>query len=357
LYPVKTSEVPLGNEDTSAEDVTGTATEIVAECLKLLSEPEKSQATYAAQVLSIFLSTTPFIAAYTVAQTVPNLLKIFRDPDEAPNRRSLLIHLAAFVNAARQSTLAKEFQLPLIESYKDEVLGAFTTGLKASAALPSLEGLESMVMTPGLLTDEEMGYVVHSVNDMLSPFFSPSDTPPETDLSDETTDGALALLTTVASSSSGIKHVEALTLPMLFLALPDVPYKREEEVGRQRAWRVLEFLSKLCVASTLFDTLVVRLLAKVDLSLSDSLEQEIREAGVAYAHAAMHTLATVLEKKVAAKHADVSKHIHKLVPHLYGLFVASSLSPDTAWSVANEDRLVSVAGRIVGLVVQVASAS
>jgi DNA repair/transcription protein MET18/MMS19 len=353
------SEPLLEEKDVMEEDVTGTAAEIVTECLKLVSEPEKSQATYAVRVLSAFLSTTPAIAGYTVAQTVPYLLKVFRDPNEVPNRRPLLVHLAAFVDAARQSILAKESGKPLLEQSKDEMLGAFTTGLKSSAAAPALEGLKSMVLTPSLLTDDETRYIVHSVDDMLSPFFSDSDAPVENDLSDETSDGALSLFLMVATSPSGVRHIEALTLQMLFSALPDTPYKREDEVKRQRAWRVLEFLGSLCVSATLFDTLVVRLLAKVDLSLSLSSEtaEEDREAGIAYAHAALHTLAIVLEKKVGAKDADVSKHIHRLVPHLYGLFVASALTPDSTWNLASEARLVGVAGRIVGSVVQASPAS
>jgi DNA repair/transcription protein MET18/MMS19 len=338
------------------EDVTGIAAEIVAECLKLVSEPEKSQSTYAVRVLSAFLSTTPSVVEYTVAQTVPHLLKVFRDPDEAPNRRSLLVHLAAFVDAARQSPLAKESGKSLLEQSKDEVLGAFTTGLKSSAGAPALEGLKSMVLTPDLLTDDETRYIVHSVDDMLSPFFSDSDTPIEAELSDEASDGALSLFLMISTSPAGVRHVETLTLPMLFSVLPDTPCKREDEARRQRAWRVLEFLGRLCVSATLFDTLVVRLLAKVDLSLSRGTAEEDKETGVAYAHAALHTIATVLEKKVGAKDADVSKHMHRLVPHLFSLFVGSALSPDGSWSLASEARLVRVAGRIVGYVVQASPA-
>jgi DNA repair/transcription protein MET18/MMS19 len=374
LYPssATTAPVPIADdaEHTPAmdEDVTGPAAEIVAECLKLLSEPEKSQATYAAQVLSAFLSTTPAIAAYTLSQTIPMVLKVFRDPDEAPNRRPLLVHLAALIEAARESTLVKDGAPPLLEAYKDEVLGTLTTGLKSSSAPPSLDGLRSMILTPGLLNDEEMRYVVHSVNDLLSPSFSLSSTPRENDLTDEATDGALALLTTIASplTNGGVKHVESLTLPLLFAALPDVPPKREEEAERQRAWHVLEFLGKLCAAPTLFDTLVVRLLAKVDLVLSALPAPTVgvsaaegtgeREPGVAYAHAALHTIANVLDRKVSAKDADVARHVHKLVPHLYGLFIASALSQDAAGTIASEERLVAVTGRIIGLVVRVTPA-
>lgn len=52
--------------------------------------------------------------------------------------------------------------------YKDQVLGVFTVGLKAtSSCLPALSGLKYMVTTPDLLSDEELGFIVHNVNELL----------------------------------------------------------------------------------------------------------------------------------------------------------------------------------------------
>ena len=52
--------------------------------------------------------------------------------------------------------------------YKDEVLGILTVGLKAPAsAYPAIDALKSMVRTPSLLTDEELGFVVHNVDEVL----------------------------------------------------------------------------------------------------------------------------------------------------------------------------------------------
>jgi DNA repair/transcription protein MET18/MMS19 len=173
---------PADDENAIAEDVAGIASEICEECLKLLQEPEKNQAGYAAKVLSAFLSTTRMktaplvvvaahlctasVSQYTLSASIPPLLKTFQDPDEAPNRRPTLAHLSTLVSAA-QSAMSTD-STPLLSVFKDEVLGAFTAGLKlSSVAPPALTGLKSMVSTPGLLTDEEIGYVVHSVNEIL----------------------------------------------------------------------------------------------------------------------------------------------------------------------------------------------
>lgn len=52
IYP------PSSAENAMQEDIQGLAKEICEECLKLLREPEKSQATPAAKVLNAFLATT-----------------------------------------------------------------------------------------------------------------------------------------------------------------------------------------------------------------------------------------------------------------------------------------------------------
>jgi DNA repair/transcription protein MET18/MMS19 len=399
------THMELQSTKSNLSDIT---TSIISECLSLLSHPEKSQATYATQVLAAFLSGTTRIASETLAQGVPHLLKIFRDPDEISNRGSALLHLARLADAARESSLVAQTQQttnasnkdPLLGPYKDEVLGAFTSGLKTDSpgtASPALEGLKALVQTPRLLSDEEVGYVVHSVNELLQYFFalppsssSTSSVSTPTPPSEETSDGTLSLLLSISSSPapSWARHVEMQTLPLLFAGLPDEPVHRDDETRRQSVWRTLEFLGKLCVHPGLFNVLVVRMLAKVDLLVAhlpshdssspmaepgaDSREQEHQEAGVAYAHACLHTLATVLEKKVGAKDVDVERHVHKLVPQLFGLFIASALETHApvsvvasakgkgkaqAQSIANQPRLVDVAGRIVTLVLRGTSAA
>jgi DNA repair/transcription protein MET18/MMS19 len=72
--------------------------------------------------------------------------------------------------ASRDSTVKADnaediFLLP----YKDEVLGVLITGLKTQSSLRSaIEGLNGMVTTPALLDDEEIGFVVQKVNDVVS---------------------------------------------------------------------------------------------------------------------------------------------------------------------------------------------
>ena len=102
-----------------------------------------------------------------VAKAAPYLIGLFQNPDEIANRDSVVSHLADLSEALRKSPLAVSGEGNLA-SLKDETLGVFVVGLKAfTSRRPALRGLKSMVETNGLITDEELGFIVHSVNDVV----------------------------------------------------------------------------------------------------------------------------------------------------------------------------------------------
>ena len=56
----------------------------------------------------------------------------------------------------------------LLIPYKDEVLGVFSVGLNVfSTRNAALLGLNAMVATHGLLSNEELGFIVHNVDQVL----------------------------------------------------------------------------------------------------------------------------------------------------------------------------------------------
>lgn len=102
---------------------------------------------------------------------MPHLTKLFVDPDELPNRGPVLSLLSSLIAAARDSTVkaANTEEEPFLLPFKDEVLGISITGLKAQSSLrPAIEGLNGLVTTPDLLDDQEIGFVVQKLNDVIS---------------------------------------------------------------------------------------------------------------------------------------------------------------------------------------------
>lgn len=167
-------------------------------------------------------------------------------------------------------------------------------------------------------------------------------------------DAALNLLAKIANTTP--KHVEQLTLPLLFSSLPDAAPPRTADAERNKNWRVLGHLTRLCLQAALFETLVIRLSAKLDLLVAALASTDDAEINVAYIHAILHTLAQVLSKKVERKDPDVSKYVDRLLPHLFRHFIASATASEDGEAVLGDVRLVKVAADIITQVLQTANA-
>lgn len=114
---------------------------------------------------------------------------------------------------------------------------------------------------------------------------------------------------------------------------------------------MLQLLTKLCAQPPLFETLVIRLSAKLDILFSRAGDAEDTEPIAAYAHSLLQTLSRVLAVKTKENHADIPKYLDLLIIPLYNLFVSSALEkPD---GVATNERLLVVVGKVVSLVVRV----
>ena len=88
------------------------------------------------------------------------------------SRPATLVLLAELISAARDSMLAEKAQDPEADPplapYKDEVLGVFSVGLTSPTTRSmALAGLKAVVSTRGLLSDDELGFVVHNVDQII----------------------------------------------------------------------------------------------------------------------------------------------------------------------------------------------
>ncbi|KAJ6480892.1 ARM repeat-containing protein [Mycena sanguinolenta] len=332
-------------DDTQDADLQGLARDACEECITILREPEKSQAKPAIKVLCAFMTTTPSVARYTLAHAVPHLLKLFADPNEVPSRHPVLLLLSDLIAAARNSMSAKSTfmsdaapESPLAP-FKDEVLGALISGVTTlTTARAALAGLTGLVSTPHLLSDEELGFVVLKVNDVL-----------EKCLDEEHSDdrnAILKLLMTISERSP--THVRDQTLPLLLTSLPARAPQRDALSLRARYQHVLSALSTLCGPPPLFEAFVAVLTPRlVSLAFDDVPDGDL-ELSAAYLHAVLAAVKRTLAGKVDERHADVAAYVDSLVPALYGICVRAALRGGSA----REPRVVGVAGDIIGLIVQ-----
>lgn len=107
------------------------------------------------------------VSRYVLAKATPHLIGLFQNPDEIANRDSVVSHLADLSEALRKSPLVVIGEGNLA-SLKDETLSVFIVGLKTfSSRRAALRGLKDMVGTEELITDEELGFIVHNINDVI----------------------------------------------------------------------------------------------------------------------------------------------------------------------------------------------
>lgn len=155
------------------------------------------------------------------------------------------------------------------------------------------------------------------------------------------------------------KTLEDTTLPLLFNSLPSYGPSRTAHAERAKFRNVLASLATLCLQPTLFETLVVRLFAKLDLICAPSRQQEPEvdaECDSAYAYAILITLRDVLQQKVEKMHTDVPKYAESLGAPLLWLFIRGSTasihsSPNVKMlsTVTSDARVIRAVGNIVSI--------
>lgn len=97
-------------------------------------------------------------------------MKLFRDPGELVHRPQILTLLCVVVSAidAKRTTLEDYGLQAHLLSLKDDILGAFISGMKSpSSREAALEGVKTLSRMQDVLTDEELIYVVHNINELL----------------------------------------------------------------------------------------------------------------------------------------------------------------------------------------------
>ncbi|KAG8887558.1 hypothetical protein FRB98_009464 [Tulasnella sp. 332] len=338
--------------DSSLDSSEDLIKDVCKECLNILKEPEKNQAQHAVKILSALVMTTGETAVrqFALKSAVPHLLQLFVQPDEASNRRQILSHLTALVTATEVNfsslDVAYVDEKPLDE-FRDQLLGAYIGGLKTTETrVAALNGLQHMVQISGLLSADEVQYIVHQIDELLGP---------SSDLEDMRRAAVLNVLAGISKSSP--KLIENITLRSMFSALPDIAPSRDAKTERATYQSILKSLSALCSQPDLFETFVIRLFTKLELicsaviTMADRLStnelQTAAECNAAYAHAILATIDDVLKTKTSQGHTDLPKYTDRIVGRLFALVVDAAGRPDKGAAIAIHSRLLKVSESIL----------
>jgi DNA repair/transcription protein MET18/MMS19 len=156
----------------------------------------------------------------------------------------------------------------------------------------------------------------------------------------------LKSLVTLSQSYPAV--IEASTLPALFHSLPDSSPTISETKARDRYRSILASLVDLCVHPALFETLVIRLLDKLDaVSTSPYADTDARECQIAYSFDLLNCIYGVLVTKIEAKHTDVIKYFDTIMPRISRLAVDASMAEEGAdMPIWRDKRLLGLFGRV-----------
>lgn len=347
-------------EDIKQDKASKLAQKLCDTCLLELKEPDKSNATPATKILAaavsasgwsadaglgklVLMRDTGSLASYTVPRAFAQILNGFRGTESIHQHAALFKVTAQLLKNLRSCPVERPAE-PLVH-FREELLSMCTSNLGVqNTRSNALEALVQLCHLPGCLDGDELVFALQSLTNLL--------VKPDGNGSEDIAEELLHGLRELAAMHP--RETEDNVMPALFGLLPDsAPSKQDlTSIGAYKLG--LACLTSLATVQPLFETLLIRLLARVDSALAPRSSPALQYSqDTLYAHHLLTTLRIVLERKVHAGHNDVAGQAERICSRLYGRFVQPAVSeaPPTR-SPAIEPRLIEDAGKVIMLLVQ-----
>ncbi|KLT44071.1 ARM repeat-containing protein [Cutaneotrichosporon oleaginosum] len=317
---------------------------IVTQCVEGLQDPGKNSFPGWAKCIAAMLRGSPSAGAFAISQTFPPLFKLFDQPKVAGHRAPILHAISSVLLAARSvyavsGAIRRETDERSLEPYREALLDVLREGLQTiDLKIPAIKGSVALAEIPGFWSRLEVEKVVRGMDELLI-----------NDKDEEVRSAVLSGLRTIVGVHAEV--VQSLTLPILFHALPDAGPAPDDSDLRETYRSVLRSLTELCTMPALFETLTIRITTKLDLLSSSEPSSTTfgpskRECDVAYAWDLLHTLETVINKKIEEKHADIARHYNQVVPRLCSLAIKAAYADGDQETLFRDRRLLVVVGSI-----------
>ena len=314
---------------------------ITKECNEQLHEPQQKQAKPAGQILSALGITSP-VAFYLIVKTVvPPLNTLYQDADSIGKQRALLEVLVQIMDSAiavygTPSTLAptSTIENPL-EPFKDRLFELTSQALMSTAAdevsfrVVALKAVLRLCLLRKYLQDNEIGMAVQYFDEIVLV----EDPSGKDDLKKE------AIRALVELSRIKPNLIMDITFPAFMSKLPDTSLFESQEY-----LIILEGLAQLSVEKFVSDTLIRRLLNKLDVVLQNY-------GSSAYPRAILSTLHYVLSQRDLPQDPNLGSYHENIVVGLTNrvLLASTGQAPTTA---LNEDATLEMLGRLSTMIVR-----
>ena len=281
------------------------------ECLEHLQEPASRQAKASGDILKAAASASTKSYEYIVKTVGPALLGLQRSSEGMIQQRAILevmnqlfeaaLEIYGSWNSPRQNNL--EGRENVLNEYKDELVAIYSQALmgtvkeEVSFRLSAAQGLFILSSMRSLLQDDEIGLFVQYFNDIVLK--------EESYGRDELKSKAMRALASISKFKPRL--ISDITFPAFMAQLPDTEYEAKSTEYRP----VLEALAEISTERDLLDTMMRRLLNKLDILFrSDS------ESSYDYTCAILGIIRYVLERTVQLQGVTLDPYFERVVEGL-----------------------------------------
>lgn len=314
---------------------------ITKECNEQLREPQHKQAKPAGQILSSLSRASPVALLLIVRAVLPSVLTIYQAAESISKQRALLEVLVNVFDSAIAiqdtisiSSLSTDVQDPL-EPFKDRLFELVSQALMSTSAeevsfrIMAVRCLLRMCSLRNLLQENEAGMIIQYFDEIILDEGSNG----RDNLKNET----IQALVEISKSKPNL--IMSITFPAFMAKLPD-----SSPIDQMTYIVTLEGLARLSVERSISDTLIRRLLSKLDLVLQNGTSS-------AYPRAILSTLYYVLSQRNVVEDPSINTYFERIVIGLISRAVLASIGqcPTTA---LNEDSTLDTLGRLANLIVR-----
>ena len=314
---------------------------ITNECNEKLREPLQKQAKPARQILNVLSSASITAFTLVVQAVVAPLLTVYQDADGIAKQREILESFGSLFESAvtvfgtwnDRDTAQADNPLLLFKDQLTEILGQVLMGSpkdETSFRVTALKGYLQLCSLKNFLPDSEIGLFVQYLDEILL-----KEEDVRTDLRKE----AIAALAEISKYKSRL--IMDITFPAYISALPDT------DAGKDAKYiNVLESLAQISTEKDVFETLVRRLLTKLDILLSPG-----STSTPAYPRAILMTILYAMECKGLENDANLGFYYNKIVRDLCQKAVLASISEANATPL-HDATVLDTLGRLCNLIVR-----
>lgn len=314
---------------------------ITKEFNEQLQEPQHKQAKPAGQILGALGIASPVTFFHIVKAVVPSLMTLYQDANSIAKQRALLEILVQIFDSAIvvYGTPSIPAQITKVENplvpYKDRLFELTSQALMSSAAdevsfrVVALKALLRLCLLHRYLQDNEIGMAVQYFDEIVLL----EDASGKDDLKRE------AIQALVELSRIKPNLIMDVTFPAFMAKLPD-----SSSSDNRDYLLTLEGLAQLSVERFVADTLIRRLLNRLDVVLQN-------EGSCAYPQAILSTLQYVLSQRDLEQDPNLSSYHERVVVGLTTRVVLASIGkgPITA---LNEEPALEILGRLATMIVR-----